>query len=113
MNTLYAVWDYFTKEIMTPDQVNNYMNYVGCKESCTIRAVQNAVEGVNKHQLWEWFRTYEPPADKGFMLDSHPNVEIMAKETEKEGHSGASFAMTLRYIQTMARDRLEKPQMFE
>jgi hypothetical protein len=99
-------------EIVTRDQVTNYLISRESNDSITSRVVHNGVEAVNKLQLWNWFRTYDPPADKGFMYTNHPNIDAMSQETDSEGHSGASFGFTMRYLQRMAKDLVDNKHLF-
>ena len=50
---------------------------------------------------WEWLRTESPPADKGYMFWGHPMLSAISKKMEI-GHSGASFAITMRALQNIA-----------
>ena len=71
-----------------------------------IMTTKNVLDGVlvlNELRLWNWIKIYEPPVDKGFMFDSNNLVELIGK-TCKVNHSGASFALTMCYLQQMAND---------
>lgn len=63
------------------------------------KAVQS-VEGA-----WEYLKTYDPPADQGFMFSVPPpkmeeiNVAI---DREYGGHSGGSYGHTMRILQFIA-----------
>jgi hypothetical protein len=98
-------------ETISREETETYLNRNGA-DILTKSVVHNGVEAANKLQLWNWFRTYNPPSDKGYMWDSNPNIEAMGRETDAAKHSGASFAFTMRYLQRMARDRQESPGMF-
>lgn len=50
---------------------------------------------------WEWLRTESPPADKGYMFWGDPMLDAIGKNM-KIGHSGASFAITMRALQSIA-----------
>ena len=51
---------------------------------------------------WTWFRSQDPPPDKGYMFWSD-NVSTAVAQRLQYAHSGASFAITMRYLQQMAR----------
>jgi hypothetical protein len=74
----------------------------------------SAVEGG-----WEFLKTYEPPEGQGFMFSTPPpKLKEIDDEISKRygGHSGASYAMTMRTLQyiakngwdSFARDSLQK-----
>jgi hypothetical protein len=60
--------------------------------------------------LWDFFRTYSPHENKGFMfedsqemerLDVHPSVD-------RDGHSGATSAYAKRCMQLIAREGFDE-----
>ncbi len=63
--------------------------------------------------LRHWIETYDPPKDRGFMFDDHPNLDIIMAAMAYQGHSGASFAWTMRMMQAIAKsgdwDRFRQP----
>ena len=65
---------------------------------------QNAYDAITKEELWDWLKTESPPADKGFMFWSHPNLDKLHPHLIEAGHSGASFAMTMRVMEFIAKD---------
>jgi hypothetical protein len=99
-------------DFISREETEIYMNQDGSADSIKI-LIHNGVEAVNKLHLWDWFRTYEPPADRGYMFDTHPNIDLMMTATDSMGHSGATFGITMRYLQTMAIDRIANPNKFK
>ena len=65
--------------------------------------LNDAYDAITKCNLWDWFREFEPHANEGFMFTSHPNLDILHSNLKYTGHSGASFAMTMRVMQLVAR----------
>jgi hypothetical protein len=65
--------------------------------------LQVAFDAITKHSLWQWLAEFTPHANEGFMYTSHPNLDLLAKEMEPSSHSGASWASTMRTMQTIAR----------
>ena len=53
--------------------------------------------------LVSWLINYTPPAGKGFQFSDHDNVKKICKLTESDEHSGASFGLCLRAVQTKLR----------
>lgn len=79
----------------------------------------SAVEGG-----WEFLKTYEPPADQGFMFSEPTGLrKQIDAEIEKRygGHSGASYGMTMRVLERIAKngwnewakEKLPKPDPFK
>lgn len=53
--------------------------------------------------LWEWLSEFNPHQGEGFMFTHHPNLNRIIDAMTFQGHSGASFAWTLRTMQKLAR----------
>ena len=54
----------------------------------------------NNIEIKEFLKTYEPPIDRGFMWDNNKIVlDIMSDINDTYGHSGASLAFTMRWLQ--------------
>ena len=64
--------------------------------------IQNAYTYVNNNNLWEFFKTYTPEHDKGYMFSKHPTLDQISTALDKDGHSAASFALTMRNMQLIA-----------
>ena len=73
---------------------------------------------------WEYLKTYDPPADQGFMFSEPIGLrKQIDAEIEKRygGHSGASYGMTMRVLEriakegwdTWAKEKLPKPDPFK
>jgi hypothetical protein len=80
-------------------------NNLPTHEQQMIRSAYNTVCTMDKT---DFLKTYNPPADKGFMCDDNDTViQIMNKIHDENGcHSGASLAYTLRWIQYILRNDL-------
>ena len=55
--------------------------------------------------LWDWFKEYTPDDGKGFMFSNHPNLSRISSEM-RIGHSGSSYAWTMRTMQSIAKGAL-------
>ena len=55
---------------------------------------------------WEFFKEFEPHPHKGFMFSEHPILTKIgnAAEAHGHGHSGASWGMTMRTMERIAKD---------
>lgn len=54
---------------------------------------------LDKANLRKWFIEYEPPANDGYMFDTHPNFKEIHKHMELlNDHSGASYAIICRTL---------------
>lgn len=64
--------------------------------------MENAYTAVTAEALWDWFRNCPPPEEKGYMFWGHENLSLLNKHMDAVGHSGASYGMTLRAIESIA-----------
>jgi hypothetical protein len=64
--------------------------------------LQDAYETITRCDLWDWLREFKPHANEGFLLANHPNLEVLRKEMKYRGHSGGSFATTMRVMELIA-----------
>lgn len=73
------------------------------------RPVYNICEAVTKHNLWGWMRDEDPPADEGYCWWRHPNIGKINSEdaVNGDGHSGCSFACSMRGVQFIAKHGYE------
>jgi len=72
--------------------------------------VESAYKAVSLAEGWEFLKTYEPEAGKGFVWSTHPPKleEINAKIHELyNGHSGGSYGWTMRQIEDIAKNGWE------
>ena len=63
---------------------------------------------IEKNKLWEWLKEYNPT--DGFMFSSHPNVYTISndKNVSNDGHTGATFGVTMRMMQRIAKVGLKQ-----
>jgi len=54
---------------------------------------------------WEFLKNFKPHQDRGFMFSDHPILTKIsdAAETHGHGHSGASWGMTMRVMERIAK----------
>lgn len=62
------------------------------------RYVSNAYDAVKELGLIDFFLNEEPPADNGYLWWDRPEISMIASKVDSDGHSGASFAITLRQL---------------
>jgi hypothetical protein len=74
--------------------------------------IWNMVEAVTKNDLLHWVAAFDDP-EKGFMWTESPHILTLSKETDSDGHSGASFAITLRNAQAFAQHHLKDDERFK
>lgn len=65
--------------------------------------LNDAYDTLTRCDLWDWLREFKPHANEGFLLSNHPNLEVLRKEMKFQGHSGASFATTMRVMETIVK----------
>jgi len=64
-----------------------------------VRAVDSVEAG------WEWLKNFEVNPNEGFMFTSNPTLSAIGSKMTT-GHSGASFANTMRHLQYIAKHGL-------
>jgi hypothetical protein len=75
--------------------------------------IKNGCWAMNESGHWEWLRNYTVDPSKGFMFGVDPTIRIIAKIMDRIdspfpiGHSGASFAFTMRDLHYIARNGIE------
>lgn len=84
-----------------------YGDFSFIKDEMFRKSVENAFKYVNDNKLWEFFKTFEVDSSKGFMFSRHPVLERISKALDSDGHSGASFAVTMRNMELIAKNDWE------
>ncbi len=65
--------------------------------------LEDAYTAVTVSNAWDFFRTQAPPEDKGYMFWDTPELTAITKNMKcANEHSGASFASTMRVMQSIA-----------
>jgi hypothetical protein len=62
-------------------------------------------EAITELNLWEWLRTFTPKENEGFMWSRAPEINQIGShpKVDSDGHSGASFAWTMRNMEVIAK----------
>ncbi len=68
--------------------------------------LSDACVAVTETGLWDWVKEFTPEEGKGFFMSNHPNLNIIHNKM-KTNHSGASFAVTMRAIEFIAKNGLK------
>ena len=73
------------------------------------KPIYNMCNAVTKHNLWEWMRDEDPPADQGYSWWRHHNLRKIDSDdaVNNDGHSGCSFACSMRGVQFIAKHGYE------
>lgn len=76
------------------------------------KAVSNGYTAISQLELWEWLKTFTPEHDKGFMFSDNKNISKIITKMESlpdaPGHSGSSFGWTMRQLEFIAKQGLDK-----
>ena len=70
----------------------------------------DADKAITECDLWGWLKTYVPDEGNGFMFAQHPNLDRINEAMKYEGHSGSSYAWTLRVMEQIAKGVLKIPE---
>lgn len=65
------------------------------------------LEAITEANQWEWLRTYVPEEKRGFMFSTAPELKEIDKYIQYQGHSGSSYAWTIRNMQFIAQHGME------
>ena len=65
--------------------------------------LKNAYKAITVTGLWNWLAGYVPEEGKGFAFSNHPNLKKIDEAMKYEGHSGFSYAWTMRQMETIAK----------
>jgi hypothetical protein len=76
-------------------------------DSHTKEMLEDGYNTISTLELWDWMKTYEPEEGKGFMFSSHENITKIGSAM-KTGHSGASYAWTMRIMESIAKNGWDK-----
>lgn len=82
------------------------MNFNYVKDNFERKVFEETFEIIsNINGAWEFLKDFEPDRYKGFMFSSHPILNKIFQASEKygHGHSGASWAMTMRVMERIAK----------
>lgn len=74
--------------------------------------ISNGYTAVSQLELWDWMKNFNPKSDEGFMFTEHPNAYRISEKMESlpnpPGHSGSSFASTMRLLEYIAKHGVDK-----
>jgi hypothetical protein len=64
----------------------------------------DAYQAVSAAEQWSFFRDQTPPADRGYMFWTAPELKLVeAKMRDLGVHSGSSYGWTMRQMQAIAK----------
>lgn len=79
-------------------------NFAEIYENYEVEMIQDAYDTIKRLGLWEWFGTFEPHQNEGFMFTSDVNIATIGTEMKFSGHSGSTFAITMRIVHDIAKN---------
>jgi hypothetical protein len=89
-------------------------NFIG--DESMRKMVSNGYKAIDELELWQWMNMYTPDDNSGFIWSNHPNMNRIIQKMESladaPGHSGASFAVTMRQLEYIAKNGLDKYKVF-
>jgi|TARA_B110000037_G_scaffold174354_1_gene198559 hypothetical protein len=59
----------------------------------------------DKKKIWLFFATEEPPKDEGYSFWQHKYVNKLNIATACRGHSGSSFGIIMRCLQSLSKTK--------
>jgi hypothetical protein len=94
--------------MITTEQIDSYFKKDGdlnIFDTNVNYLVYNAATAVNKLGYWDLIKHLDP--NNGFMFSGNNKIHEIHKELQSDGHSGATFALTLRTLQKIANDNIK------
>ena len=70
--------------------------------------IEDAYRTIKTLNLWDWFTTFEPHPNEGFMFTADINIATIGTSLKYKHHSGASFGWTMRIVHDIAKHGWEK-----
>lgn len=70
--------------------------------------VEDAYRTIKSLNLWDWFVSFEPHPNEGFMFTADINLATIGTSLKYTKHSGASFGWTMRIVHDIAKHGWEK-----
>ncbi len=67
------------------------------------KMLADAYQAITKAEMWEYMRLPTTPGKDGFMFSSAMELALINAEMQYQGHSGASYAWTLRQMEAIAK----------
>jgi len=64
--------------------------------------LEDAYKAIEKTKMWGYMKQ-EPGGGEGYMYTDDEELRLIHRHLEYDGHSGASFAWTMRTMQNIAR----------
>ena len=70
--------------------------------------LQSAHNAIIICELWEWFQTYSPDPNRGFLLSKTPELDKLNEQMHKDpyngNHSGSSYGIIMRDMECIAKN---------
>lgn len=74
---------------------------------CAVARTNEQPETKQKEiNAWEYLSTYSPPLHRGFMFSYNDEIVDRVQKNMEAGHSGCSWAWTMRHIEFIAKNGL-------
>lgn len=67
------------------------------------KMLADAYDAITKADMWAYMRLPSTPGKDGFMFSSAMELALINAEMQFQGHSGASYAWTLRQMEAIAK----------
>jgi hypothetical protein len=84
--------------------IHNYNDLYPDNEA---RMLQDADDAITQCNLWDWLGSYITQDGRGFMFGNNPNLDRINNAMKYQGHSGSSYAWTMRCMEAIAKDGWE------
>lgn len=78
---------------------------VGTRDEFFMKYLKDAYDAITRLNLWNELSEYSPEPNKGFMFSTSPLLDKINSEMKYiDDHSGASYALTMRVMEFIAKN---------
>jgi hypothetical protein len=78
-------------------------NFAELYEENEVILLEDAYRAVTLCAAWDWLKEFKPHPNEGFMFTTEMTVAEIHMRMKHRGHSGSSFAWTMRTMQSIAK----------
>ena len=69
--------------------------------------LKDAYVAITNADLWDYMKKPSTPGKDGFMFSTDHELVILSRYMKYDGHSGASYAWTMRVMESIAKNGME------
>lgn len=79
------------------------MDFTEIYDGDELEMIQDAYDTITQLGLWDWLKNFNPHPNEGFMFSSDLTLAMLSSSLSYRGHTGVTFARTMRVVHDIAR----------